>query len=318
MRVLVVDDNIAIQEILKDILKEEGHSVKIAGTIEDAVDTIVDFRPEAILLDTLIDDEDGLQVLVKAHERNQDIQLNAILIKGMNDESPHDNSYIKGVVNKPFKSSDISAALSALISQKEEEAKNSKKNGKLFPKLFGGKRSKKTRDQQEHIAVDDTAIVAEYIASDAPMYGRSYVFFEKEPNKIYDFINIFDPSEYSVLVITSDNAKATKQHFGTDSLEVATLSATGKGKTMNINALGTLTVFIKQYAQDHHKPLVMIENFSDIIDSNGLNHSLVFIHQLINSKIENKTVSYVVSVDPSIMTTKDRNILLGDMSEYSN
>jgi hypothetical protein len=38
----------------------------------------------------------------------------------------------------------------------------------------------------------------------------------------------------------------------------------------------------------------------------------------VSAKSDNKIVTYVVSVNPSILTTKDRNILLGDMSEYSN
>jgi hypothetical protein len=87
---------------------------------------------------------------------------------------------------------------------------------------------------------------------------------------------------------------------------------------MDINALGTLTVFIKEFISKHEKPIIMIEDFTDIIDSNGLNHSLVFIHQLIKNRSGGKPVTFVISVDPSILTTKDRNILLGDMSEYSN
>ena len=51
MKVLVVDDNVAIQEILKDILIENGHIVKIAGSIGDAVKEILEFKPEAILLE---------------------------------------------------------------------------------------------------------------------------------------------------------------------------------------------------------------------------------------------------------------------------
>ncbi len=319
MKVLVVDDNIAIQEILKDILIEDGQIVRIAGTIDDAVDSILEFQPNAILLDTTVNGESGLQILDRAHERNHDLELDTILVKGPNDEIPKDNSFIKGVVNKPFKSSDISAALTALVAKKEEERALAAMNGKKGGFLSKMKLNKKAKtEDRPHIVVDDIAIVAEYIAGQAPMYGRSYVFFEKDPNKIRDFINIFNPSDYSIMVISSDNAKAVKQNYGNEKIEVTTLSSTGRGKTMGINALGTLTVFVKEYVRTHDKPIIMIEDFTDIIDSNGLNHSLVFIHQLITSKDLGRTTTFVVSVDPSILTKKDRNILLGDMSEYSN
>lgn len=323
MKVLVVDDNIAIQEILKDILIQEGHVVRIAGSIDEAVDSILEFKPNAILLDTIINDEDGLQVLVRAHEQDHEVDLNAVLIKGVNDEAPTDNSFIKAIVNKPFKSSDISAALSVLVATKEAQMVEAATSAKPKKGLFGFKKKKQLQPAApsapaEHIDTDETAIIAEYISSEGPMYGRSYIFFEKEPSKIFDFVNIFSPSDYNILVISSENSKAVKQNYGEDNLEVATLSAGVRGRFQDINALGTLTVFIKDYIRTHDRPIVMIENFTDIIDNNGLNHSLVFLHQLVKADIDGKRTTFVVSVDPSILTTKDRNILLGDMSEYSN
>jgi len=150
------------------------------------------------------------------------------------------------------------------------------------------------------------------------MFGRSYVFFENEPDRVYGFIDIFDIKDYSILVISSENSKAVKQRFKQDILDIVTLTSNGKGKTMDINALGTLTVFIREYIREHSNPIVVIDDFTDIVDSNGLNNSLVFIHQLVTEKVAGKVVSIVISVDPSILTAKDRNILLGDMSEYTN
>ena len=319
MKVLVVDDNIAIQEILKDILIDEGHVVRIAGSISEAVDQILEFEPNAILLDSIVNDESGQQVLSHAHEKNPELSLDTVLLKSLNEEAPQDNPFIKAVVNKPFKSTDIAAALNVLVSKKEEEkaqeARNKRKKGSSFlSRIRKGNNVKK----QPKIEVDENAVVAEYIAAEGPMYGRSYVFFEKEPVNIVGFVNIFSPKDYSILVISSDNAKAVIQNYGHDDLDVLTLSAVARGKTMDISALGTLTVFIKDFIKEHDKPIIMIEDFTEIIDSNGLNHSLVFIHQLIKNRTGGKPVTFVISVDPSILTTKDRNILLGDMSEYSN
>lgn len=318
MKVLVVDDNIAIQEILKDILIEEGHVVRIAGSISEAVDQILEFEPNAILLDSIVNDEDGLQILSHAHEKNPDLSLDTVLIKSLNEEAPQDSSFIKAVVNKPFKSTDIAAALNVLVSKKEEEkaqeARNKrKKSNNFLSRIKRGGQEKK----EPQIEVDESAVVAEYIAAEGPMYGRSYVFFEKEPVNIRGFVNIFSPKDYSTIVISSDNSKAVMQNYNNDDIEVVTLSSVARGKNMDISALGTLTVFIKKFIDEHEKPIIMIENFTDIIDSNGLNHSLVFLHQLIKVR-SGKAATFVISVDPSILTTKDRNILLGDMSEYSN
>ena len=316
MKVLVVDDNVAIQEILKDILIENGHIVKIAGSISDAVSKILEFRPDAILLDALVNGEDGIQILIRAREIDKDVELSTILVKGVNDETPHDNPFIKATVNKPFKSSDISVALGTLVAKKEEERLSAESNKK---KKFGSIFNKSIKKpKEEHIATDDAAIVAEYIASDSPLFGRHYIFFEREPDKIYEFLRIFAPQDYSILIISSDNMKSVKQRIGFDTVDIATLSANGRNKTMDISARGTLMVYIKQYIHEHENPIIVFDNFTNIIDSNGLNHSLVFIHQMVSSKDSEKTVSFLVSVDNSILTLKDRNILLGDMSEYTN
>jgi len=317
MKVLVVDDNIAIQEILKDILMEQGHVVRLSGSINDAIDEILEFEPNAILLDSVVNDEDGMKILAHAHEKNRELSLDTVLIKSVNEETPQDSTFIKAVVNKPFKSTDIVAALNILVSKKEEErveAEKSKRNsGGFLNKL---KKNKREPVQSAPAPVAEEAIVAEYLAGEGPMYGRSYVFFEREPSRIMKLVNIFSPKDYSILVISSENAKAVTQTYGTDEIEVATLSSASRGRLMDINALGTLTVFIKEYISSHNKPVVIIENFTDIIDSNGLNDSLMFIHQLVRSA--GKKATLAISVDPSILTAKDRSILLGDMSEYTN
>ena len=317
MKVLVVDDNIAIQEILKDILMEQGHVVRLSGSISEAIDEIIDFEPNAILLDSMVNNEDSMKILTHAHERNPDILLDTVLIKSVSEEAPQDSTFIKAVVNKPFKSTDIVAALNILVSKREEErveAEKAKRNAGGF--LSRLKKVKREPLQAAPAAVVEEEIVAEYLAGEGPMYGRSYVFFEKGPARIMNLVNIFSPSDYSILIISSENAKAVIQTYGTDKIEVATMSSTSKGRLMDINALGTLTVFIKEFISNHSKPVVIIEDFTDIIDSNGLNHSLVFIHQLVKSTGKQATIA--VSVDPSILTAKDRGILLGDMSEYTN
>jgi len=318
MKVLVVDDNIAIQEILRDILNNDGHLVRIAGSIDEAVGQILDFRPDAILLDTLINDEDGVQILSMAYAKDHDINLDTVLIKGMNEEAPMDNPSIKAVVNKPFKSSDISAALNILVARKEQEelAKNSSSKKGILG--FIKRKKNKDDDQKSHLAVDEEAIIADYIINEGPMFGRSYVFFEKEPYRIYDFVGIFDSREYSVMIVSSENSKSLKQTLNREDIEVISLSSSGRGKSMEITALGTLTVLIKDFIREHDKPIVIIDNFTDIIDNNSLNQSLVFIDQLIKSKAEIRPSTVLVSVDPSMLTTKDRNILLGDLYEYSN
>ncbi|MGN0098087.1 MAG: response regulator, partial [Candidatus Methanomethylophilaceae archaeon] len=71
MKVLIVDDNVAVQEIIQDILLHEGYAkadVKCVSSVDEAVSRIGDFQPDIIMLDTWVGDEDGLRVVSRCRE----------------------------------------------------------------------------------------------------------------------------------------------------------------------------------------------------------------------------------------------------------
>lgn len=63
VRVLVVDDEPDIAEVVTGVLRYEGWDVRTAGTGRDAVREGLDFRPDAVVLDIMLPDRDGLSVL---------------------------------------------------------------------------------------------------------------------------------------------------------------------------------------------------------------------------------------------------------------
>src|ERR1700741_4125370 len=63
VRVLVVDDEPSLAELLASVLRYEGWTVKTAGNGADAVRTAREFRPDAVVLDIMLPDFDGLEVL---------------------------------------------------------------------------------------------------------------------------------------------------------------------------------------------------------------------------------------------------------------
>jgi two-component system, OmpR family, response regulator len=63
VRVLVVDDEATLAELMSMALRLEGWDVRSAPDGHTAVRTARDFRPDAVVLDVMLPDVDGLEVL---------------------------------------------------------------------------------------------------------------------------------------------------------------------------------------------------------------------------------------------------------------
>ncbi|GHF03990.1 DNA-binding response regulator [Amycolatopsis deserti] len=65
VRVLVVDDEETLAELVSMALRMEGWETRSAGTGTEAVRVARDFRPDAVVLDVMLPDFSGLEVLTK-------------------------------------------------------------------------------------------------------------------------------------------------------------------------------------------------------------------------------------------------------------
>lgn len=61
--ILVVDDEIGIRELLSDILRDEGHHVRLAENAQVAREERLKLRPDLVLLDIWMPDCDGISLL---------------------------------------------------------------------------------------------------------------------------------------------------------------------------------------------------------------------------------------------------------------
>jgi two-component system OmpR family response regulator len=63
VRVLVVDDEPSLAELLSSVLRYEGWEVRTAANGADAVRSAREFRPDAVVLDIMLPDFNGLEVM---------------------------------------------------------------------------------------------------------------------------------------------------------------------------------------------------------------------------------------------------------------
>ncbi|HJH57563.1 MAG TPA: response regulator [Euryarchaeota archaeon] len=308
MKILIVDDNEAVQEIIRDILVERDHNVRLASTVDEAVEKIKSFEPDVVMLDSWVGEEDGMRVISRSKEEAPNLDLRVILIKTASEVAPTDNPYIKGWVNKPFKSSDILDAIEEMkISEAAAEVAETQRKTRIK------QRQKKERGGLLHRKKPQVEEVPD-LAESGIVFGRSYVMFEPDPEKIYDFVSRFNTGEYDLLIITSDRAKAIKERFSYVSLEVVPLTSSGRSGSMEIQGLGSLMVRVFNFIDEKERPVVVFDTFGDIVEANGINQSLVMLRQLMSGAT--KDCTFAVSVDAAPLTDKDRGILLHDMQIY--
>lgn len=99
-RVLVVDDDASIRELLSTALQEDGYEVVPAINGEDALSVCERWRPDVIVLDLMMPVMDGWTFAKRLHERD-DIPI--VVLSAANDLERHAKSVgARDVVAKPF------------------------------------------------------------------------------------------------------------------------------------------------------------------------------------------------------------------------
>ena len=62
-QILVVDDEVGIRELLSEILRDEGHQVRLAQNATEARQIRGRARPDLVLLDIWMPETDGITLL---------------------------------------------------------------------------------------------------------------------------------------------------------------------------------------------------------------------------------------------------------------
>ncbi len=67
--VLIVEDDPAVTDFMAPVLEGEGFSVRVAHSGAEAFQQVEEARPDLILIDMLLPDMDGSELLVRLRER---------------------------------------------------------------------------------------------------------------------------------------------------------------------------------------------------------------------------------------------------------
>ena len=116
VRILVVDDETALTDLLSMALRYEGCEVRAAATGRGAVRAAIQFRPDVVVLDVMLPDVDGFEVLRRL--RGHDPEVPVLFLTARDAVEDRIAGLTAGgddYVTKPFSLEEVVARLRALL-----------------------------------------------------------------------------------------------------------------------------------------------------------------------------------------------------------
>ena len=116
VRVLVVDDEPSLTDLLSLALRYEGWEIRTAGDGAGALKTAREFRPDAVVLDVMLPDVDGLELLRRLRADTPDIPILFLTARdAVEDRIAGLTAGGDDYVSKPFSLEEVVARLRGLI-----------------------------------------------------------------------------------------------------------------------------------------------------------------------------------------------------------
>ena len=94
--ILVVDDVTDLRTLLAVALEDEGYAVVEAGSGREALAAVQIHHPVVVLLDMVLPDADGLQILGRIHR--EDPTISVIMLSGLDDEARAQSAISLGAI----------------------------------------------------------------------------------------------------------------------------------------------------------------------------------------------------------------------------
>lgn len=125
-RVLIVDDEIEIREVLKDMLKEEGFDVVEAANGDEAYALYSQHEIDVVILDLIMPKKDGIKSIIDLTRDFQDVRIIVMSGGGLEQLNMAKRFGAQYVFSKPFRMKEMMDTVHALAAQKRASLPSSR------------------------------------------------------------------------------------------------------------------------------------------------------------------------------------------------
>jgi DNA-binding response OmpR family regulator len=123
-KILAIDDENDVLVIIKSALKSEGYDVVTANNGYDGLAIAQDEKPDLILLDLMMPEMDGFEVLENLRDNDTTMDIPVIVLTGLSERGKIREALDKGVdyyIVKPFEYHDLISKVKLAIEDAEEQ-----------------------------------------------------------------------------------------------------------------------------------------------------------------------------------------------------
>ncbi|HLS50763.1 MAG TPA: response regulator, partial [Burkholderiaceae bacterium] len=133
VKILVVDDDPALRQLLADYLNRHGYDTLLAPDASDLEARIARFQPDLIVLDRMMPDGDGAKACQRLRDQNEDIPV--ILLTARDETVDRIIGLESGAddyLGKPFDPRELLARIEAVLRRKKGASAISNNNPIAF------------------------------------------------------------------------------------------------------------------------------------------------------------------------------------------
>ncbi|MGX9758412.1 response regulator transcription factor [Clostridioides difficile] len=207
-KILVVDDELDMLKLIENILKRDGHEIKVISDAENILD--IDYNPfNLIILDVMMPKMDGFEVCKSIRNK---VDCPILFLTAKNMES--DVMYGLGIgaddyITKPFGVGELRARINAHLRRENREKKNSLTISNVQFNFLG-----------KEISVDNNKInftKSEYLICEFLAKNKGQVFSKE---RIYEHVyGFYGESDISVITEHIKNIRSKLKSYDIHTIE---------------------------------------------------------------------------------------------------
>ena len=117
-KILLVDDDPYMMDILTAILTSEGYEIEPAGDGEEALQKIADAKPDVIVTDVMLPKLDGWKLCKKVKGNPETKMIPILIMTAKGEQMSELMSYESGAdayISKPFQNKDLVNSIKQLL-----------------------------------------------------------------------------------------------------------------------------------------------------------------------------------------------------------